>query len=315
MPVSAISSVRGIGLAVSVSTSTPSDMRFTASLCVTPKRCSSSTTRIPSCLNCTSCASSRWVPITTSTLPSARPCTTARCWAGERNRLEQLDPDRIGRVAVGEGLRVLAGQQRRRGEHRGLRPVLHRLEDGPHRDLGLAETDVAADQPVHRSRLLHVALDVGDRPQLVLGLDEGEGRLHLGLPRRVGPERLPLDGQAAPVQLHQLGRHLARRGPGLGPGPLPVRAAHLRERRRLAPAVGGDGLDLLHRQVEAVRARGTAGSGSRGSSRPSSASSRPRSAPRRAGGARRSSRPRGRRRTRRRRGPAGAPGGAASGGR
>ena len=50
MPVSAISNVRGIGLAVSVSTSTPSAMRFTASLCVTPKRCSSSTTRRPSVL-------------------------------------------------------------------------------------------------------------------------------------------------------------------------------------------------------------------------------------------------------------------------
>ncbi len=87
MPVSAISSVRGIGLAVSVSTSTPSAMRFTASLCVTPKRCSSSTTRRPSSLNCTSCASSRCVPMTTSTLPSASPCTTAFCCAGERKRL------------------------------------------------------------------------------------------------------------------------------------------------------------------------------------------------------------------------------------
>ena len=50
MPVSAISSVRGMGLAVSVSTSTPSAMRLTASLCVTPKRCSSSTTRRPEVL-------------------------------------------------------------------------------------------------------------------------------------------------------------------------------------------------------------------------------------------------------------------------
>ena len=51
IPVSAISSVRGIGLAVSVRTSTPSAMRLTASLCETPKRCSSSTTSKPSRLN------------------------------------------------------------------------------------------------------------------------------------------------------------------------------------------------------------------------------------------------------------------------
>ena len=67
MPVSAISSVRGIGLAVSVRTSTPVASVFTASLCVTPKRCSSSTTRSPRSLNATSSASSRCVPITTST--------------------------------------------------------------------------------------------------------------------------------------------------------------------------------------------------------------------------------------------------------
>ena len=97
-------------------------------------------------------------------------------------------------------------------------------------------------------------LDVGDGLELVLGLDEPERRLHLGLPRRVGAERPPLDRQAAPVELHQLGGHLAGRGTGLGPGPLPVGAAHLRERRRLAAAVGGDRLDLVHRQVEAVGA-------------------------------------------------------------
>ena len=50
----AISSVRGIGLAVSVSTSTPVASFFTASLCVTPKRCSSSTTSSPRSLNVTS---------------------------------------------------------------------------------------------------------------------------------------------------------------------------------------------------------------------------------------------------------------------
>ena len=70
---------------------------------------------------------------------------------------EQLHPHRVGRVAVGEGLGVLAGQQRGRSQHRCLRPVLHRLEDGAHGHLGLAEPDVAAHQTVHRPRLLHVA--------------------------------------------------------------------------------------------------------------------------------------------------------------
>ena len=48
-----------------------------------------------------------------------------------------------------------------------LLAVLDRLEDGPERDLGLAEADVADDEAVHGDLALHVALDVLDRPQLV----------------------------------------------------------------------------------------------------------------------------------------------------
>ena len=79
-------------------------------------------------------------------------------------------------------------------------------------------------------------------------------RLHLGLPRRVGAEGVALDRQPAAVELDQLLGHLAGRGPRLGPGALPVGAAHLRERGRLAPAVGGDGLDLVDREVEPIAA-------------------------------------------------------------
>ena len=89
MPVRAISRVRGIGLAVRVSTSTPSAMALMASLWLTPKRCSSSTTRRPSFLKATSWPSSRWVPTTTSTDPSARPASTSDAWALVRNRLSR----------------------------------------------------------------------------------------------------------------------------------------------------------------------------------------------------------------------------------
>ena len=167
---------------------------------------------------------------------------------------QELDPDRIRREPVGERLRVLAGQERRRRQDGRLRAVLHRLEDGPHRDLGLPESHVATDQAVHRPGLLHVRLDVGDGLELVLGLDEPEGGLHLGLPRRVGPECVALHRQAATVELDQLFGDLAGRGPRLGPGALPVGSPHFGERRRLAPAVGGDGLDLIDREIEPVAA-------------------------------------------------------------
>ena len=86
---------------------------------------------------------------------------------------------------------MLVGEQRGRHEDRHLLAVLHRLERGPHRDLGLAEPDVAADEAVHRDRPLHVGLDVVDRVQLVGRLLVRERLLELALPRRVGRERRP----------------------------------------------------------------------------------------------------------------------------
>ena len=49
-----------------------------------------------------------------------------------------------------EGLVVLAREQRRRHDDRDLLAVHRRDEGGAQRHLGLAEADVAADQPVHR---------------------------------------------------------------------------------------------------------------------------------------------------------------------
>ena len=72
MPVTAISSVRGIGVADIARTSTVVRNFFRASFCSTPKRCSSSTITSPRSLNCTSFESIRCVPITTSTAPDAK---------------------------------------------------------------------------------------------------------------------------------------------------------------------------------------------------------------------------------------------------
>ena len=106
------------------------------------------------------------------------------------------DLDRELRVALGEGLLVLADEQRRRHEDRDLLAVLDRLERRAHRDLGLAVADVAADEPVHRDLLLHVGLDLVDADQLVGRLDVGEGVLELALPRGVRRERVALRGHA-----------------------------------------------------------------------------------------------------------------------
>ena len=81
--------------------------------------------------------------------------------------------------ALGEGLGVLARQQRGRHHHRHLLAVHRRDEGGAQRHLGLAEADVAADQPVHRPAGGEIVEHGVDRGLLVLGLLVGEAGAEL----------------------------------------------------------------------------------------------------------------------------------------
>src|SRR5207237_2247237 len=102
---------------------------------------------------------------------------------------EQLDRDRKGGEPPLESAVVLVREDRRRREESDLLAVEHRLEGRPHGDLRLAVADVAAEEPIHRLALLHVALDVRDRLSLVRSLLVLEGVLELLLPRRVARKR------------------------------------------------------------------------------------------------------------------------------
>ena len=87
MPTSDMLSVRGIGVAVIVSTSTRLRICLMRSLCATPNRCSSSTTSSPRSLNSTSLDSSRWVPTMMSTFPDATPARISFVSCFVRKRL------------------------------------------------------------------------------------------------------------------------------------------------------------------------------------------------------------------------------------
>ena len=201
----------------------------------------------PRSLNLVSGDSSRCVPMTTSTEPSAIPrrvSSTPRCvW----NRDSGLTVTGNGAYRS-ENVEKCCWTSSVVGHQDGdLLAVLHRLERGPHRDLGLAVADVAADQPVHRHRPFHVVLDLVDGGELVRGLDVGEGVLQLALPRGVRPEREAGRGHPGRVQLDQLRGDLLDRlaGPALGLGPVraaqPVQARAPRRRRTWSPLqlVGG----------------------------------------------------------------------------
>ena len=103
------------------------------------------------------------------------------CSAG-LEAVEHLDRDGEIGEPLAERPPVLDGQHRRRHEHRHLLAGLDGLERRPHRQLGLAVADVAAQEPVHGDGLLHVGLDLADGADLVRRLLVRERLLELHLP-------------------------------------------------------------------------------------------------------------------------------------
>ena len=122
---------------------------------------------------------------------------------------DHLDPHREVAVALAEGVPVLLGEHRRRDEHQRLLAVHRDGEGRADGDLGLAEADVAADEPVHRARRLEVLLDGLDRGALVLGLAVRELRLEPLEPLVLELVRDPGRLLAARVEREQLAGQLA----------------------------------------------------------------------------------------------------------
>ena len=104
---------------------------------------------------------------------------------------------------------MLPRQQRRRHHDRDLLAVERHRKRRAQRHLGLAETDVAADQPVHRPAAFEVLQRRGDGAELVLGLLIGEARAELVIDMRLHRHfrrfvQMPLGGD-----LDQFARDLA----------------------------------------------------------------------------------------------------------
>ena len=167
---------------------------------------------------------------------------------------DHLDADGEVAVALAEGVPVLLGEDRRRAEDEHLARRDRDGERGADGDLGLAEADVAAHEPVHRPRRLEILLHRLDRALLVVGLAVGERRLELLQPVVREVVRRPLGALALRVELEQLPGELADGRAGARLEVLPGLAAELRERRR--GRVGADVLrelaELLVRDVEPV---------------------------------------------------------------
>ena len=162
--------------------------------------------------------------------------------------------DREGREALGERDEVLLAEHGRRHEHRHLTALDRGLESSANRELGLAETDVAADDAIHRARRLHVALDLLEHEHLVGRLLVRERAFELLLPRAVGRVRVTLRLLASRVEAEQLARDLLGALLDAAPGALPLTAAEPRQlRMRLGAAdVAVDAVEVLRGDEEPV---------------------------------------------------------------
>ena len=170
-----------------------------------------------------------------------------------RAKARQLrDLDRPLAEAVGDVLVMLLGEQRRRRQDRDLLAAVDGDEGGAQRDLGLAEADVAADEPVHRPRRDHV-LDHGvDRGVLVGRLVEAEARRERLVVVRLEAEREAFARRAARVQVQELGGGVAHLLGGLAARLVPLARAELVQRRFLGADAGvaRDQVQLRDRHVE-----------------------------------------------------------------
>ncbi len=157
-------------------------------------------------------------------------------------------------VPVAERVPVLLGEDGRRREHQRLLAVDRDRERCANRDLGLAEADVAADEPVHRVRRLEVLLDGLDRALLILRLAVRELGLEPLEPLVV--ERVRGAGRLLPlcVEADQVARELVHAFARARLEPVPRLAAELRQRRRfrVGTDVARDLADLLVRHVQPV---------------------------------------------------------------
>ena len=148
---------------------------------------------------------------------------------------DHVDRNRKSGEPLGQRLLMLKGEHGRRREERHLLAVHDRLERRAHGDFGLAVADVAAQQPVHRRRRFHVALDVGDGVRLIDRQVVLERVFELALPVGIGAEGIARDRLARGVELEQLFGHVAHGLLDARLRALPRRAAELVERGFAVP--------------------------------------------------------------------------------
>ncbi len=145
-PVSASCSVRGMGVAVSVSTCTSSRRAFSRSLCADAEMLLLVDDDKPEILERDVLGEQRMRADHDIDLAVFQLLARLRRLLGGHEPRGARELHRKAVEAVGEGLVMLAREQRRRHDNRHLLALHHRDEGRAQRHLRLAEADVAADR-------------------------------------------------------------------------------------------------------------------------------------------------------------------------
>ena len=172
---------------------------------------------------------------------------------------QALDPNRPIGESVGEGGVVLLGEQGGGYEDGDLFAGLDGDEGGAQRDLGLAETHIAANDPVHRLVGLEIGEHLLDGGGLVGRFLEGKAGFKGAVFGVAGEHLRALPSGPARVQIQELRGDVANALRRLAARLLPLLAAQLMERRgfgrRTRVAILSAEMQRLHGNIQLVAVR------------------------------------------------------------
>jgi len=169
---------------------------------------------------------------------------------------EPPDLEREACEAFDKVLIVLAREQGGGGHNRHLLPRHCRDECGAQGDLGLAEADIAAHQPIHRTPAFQIAQHIGDGAFLILGLRPWEAVDELVERGVIGRQHGGFAQRTRGGDLHQFARDGGDAFFQLGTAALPCLTAQPIERNRLfGRAIARENIDIFDRDEQLVPAR------------------------------------------------------------
>ena len=184
----------------------------------------------------------------------AEPLQDVRLLLGRGRPAQRGDLDGEGGEAAGEGLHVLVDEDGGRAEDHGLLVVDNGPEDGPHGHLGLSETDVPTEKPVHRLIGRHVQGDLFPGGRLIFRGLVLEGPYELLFPIVAVGKSDTGGGHPLGVEVQKVFGDLEDSGLDSLVGPFPVLAPQLVQRGPVisAPGVAVDSVQGVYGDIDLV---------------------------------------------------------------